>query len=201
MLVFPKLLSVHSSLTALASHHHNPTSVTSDPPPLSPKVQTGSTGSNGFHAHPCVPSLPKTQPGIFESQSHLLETLKTWILSSLLLTKHGSRGKNCASPLELSAVLPSFTFPALMPQVRSSWSHVSLCISQPPGPNSQGITNFTWGSASKYKKRTIVLLWIDLSNVSSCALKIYIKAALWKGTLDQEQTGKKKIQVIAFNFF
>ena len=79
--LFPKRLnfSVHSSLTALASHHHNPTSVTSDPPPLSPKVQTGSTGSNGLHAHPCVPSLPKTQPGIFESQLHLLENLDSFI--------------------------------------------------------------------------------------------------------------------------
>ena len=126
------------------------------------------------------------------SLSHSCICLKTWILSSPLLTKHGSRAKNSASPLELSAVLPSFTFPALMPQVRSSWSHVSLCISQPPGPNSQGITNFTRGSASKYKKRTIVLLWIGLSNVSSHALEIYIKAALWKGTLDQEPKKKKK---------
>ena len=126
--------------------------------------------------------------------SHSCICLKPWklgILSSLLSIKHGSRGKNSASPLELSAVLPSFTFLALMLQVRSSWSYVSLCTSQPPGPNSQATTNFTWGSTSKYKKRTIVLLWVDLSNVLSCALKIYIKAAMWKGTLDQEQTPSK----------
>lgn len=139
--------------------------------------------------------------------SHSCICLKPWnlgILSSLLLTKHRSRAKNSASPLKLSAVLPSFTFPALMLQSRSSWSYVSLCTSQPSGPNSQATTNFTRGSTSKYKKHTMVLLWMDLSNALSCALEIYIKAAMWKGTLDQEQTLLPPsffFQVMAFNLF
>ena len=60
----------------------------------------------------------------------------------------------------------------------------------PPDTNSGITTSFTWGSASKYEKHTIDLTWLGLSSVLSRALEIYIKAAKWKGTSDQQQIEK-----------